>query len=84
MGKQEAHICPPDGKDVRGCAGKCGECDEHLQLTGRNTSFCPSCNVCSVCDCPQVDGFSHYAGCSESEDDSDAHVADPDTLHDDN
>lgn len=46
------------------CLGVCSECSEHLEQTGRYTTFCPSCDVCSECGCPGVDGFAHYIGCA--------------------
>jgi hypothetical protein len=42
---------------------KCFECGEDGQQTGRYTWYCPSCNVCPECGCPDADGFQHYAGC---------------------
>jgi hypothetical protein len=58
--------CPEDGKDSHGrCVGHCFECKEHLLLTGRQTTYCPSCHCCSTCGCPQVDGFDHYVDCAE-------------------
>jgi hypothetical protein len=63
----EAHECPPDGTDSRGCClGGCSECDEHLLSTGRYTTYCPSCDTCPSCGCPNTDGFQHYEGCQES------------------
>lgn len=41
----------------------CFECGEEMEETGRNTLYCPSCDVCSDCGCPDADGFQHYAGC---------------------
>jgi hypothetical protein len=62
--------CPSDGKDYHGrCLGPCRECDEHLLCTGRYTVYCSVCDVCAFCNCPNVDGFSHYAGCSEAVED---------------
>lgn len=59
-----AHTCPPNGTDSRGrCLGACRECGEHLECTGRYTTYCPSCDVCPDCGCPDADGFSHNAGC---------------------
>ena len=53
-----------DKRDSHGrCLGRCRECGTHLEATGRYTVFCPSCDVCAECGCPQVDGFAHYAGC---------------------
>ncbi len=64
--------CPADGGDARGrCLGACRECGEHLQATGRYTVYCPSCNCCDECGCPQVDGFTHYAGCDAYEEPGD-------------
>lgn len=58
------HDCK-GGTDYRGrCLGPCPECGDHLQSTGRYTVYCPSCNTCPECSCPEADGFSHYAGCS--------------------
>ena len=45
------------------CLGSCRECDEHLMNTGRYTVYCPFCNTCPECGCPNVDGFEHYQGC---------------------
>lgn len=42
----------------------CTECKTPLEQTGRNTYYCPVCNTCPECDCPDADGFQHYAGCS--------------------
>ncbi len=54
-----------DQVDTHGrCLGSCSECDEHLESTGRDTVYCPSCDVCPMCLCPQVDNFDHYAGCA--------------------
>lgn len=44
----------------------CRECDTICEQTGRNTWYCPDCDTCSVCGCPNADGFSHYAGCPSS------------------
>ena len=53
-----------DKRDSRGrCLGWCRECGAHLQQTGRYTTFCPSCDVCAECGCPNADGFAHWAGC---------------------
>lgn len=58
--------CPSDGRDYHGrCLGYCRECEDHLESTGRYTAYCPSCDRCQECECPNADGFSHYAGCSE-------------------
>jgi len=58
------HECPPDGRDQRGrCVGECEECGDHGLVTGRYTSYCPSCQTCESCGCPEADGFSHYQGC---------------------
>ncbi len=43
----------------------CFECDAELEQTGRNTWYCPDCNVCAECGCPDADGFMHYANCNE-------------------
>jgi hypothetical protein len=62
--------CPADGQDSRGrCLGACRECDTHLMSTGRYTVYCPSCDTCAECGCPQVDGFAHYADCTAARDD---------------
>lgn len=64
------HHCPSDGRDSCGrCLGTCRECGEHLESTGRYTVYCPSCNTCPECGCPEADGFAHYAGCAEAESD---------------
>lgn len=55
--------CP--GRSYSGtCLGYCHECSEHLHSTGRYTTYCPSCDVCPECFCPNADGFAHYRGCS--------------------
>ncbi len=54
---------PMEGLLTVRCLGECGECGEHLLATGRYTVYCPSCNTCPECGCPEADGFSHYAGC---------------------
>lgn len=45
----------------------CPECGANTETTGRDTRYCPDCDTCPTCGCPQVDGFSHYAGCAEAE-----------------
>lgn len=56
--------CPDNGQSQGGqCLGKCFECDAHLLCTGSYTVYCPDCQCCSECECPQVDGFSHYVEC---------------------
>ena len=45
--------------EVRGLC--CGDCDTKLEQDGRNTWYCPSCDMCPECSC--FDG--HNAGCSE-------------------
>jgi hypothetical protein len=45
---------------------QCKECDSFIEYTGRNTPYCPSCDVCPSCGCPQADGFSHNIGCPET------------------
>ena len=56
-----------DQLDTHGrCIGLCSECDEHLEQDGRYTTYCPCCNVCPDCGCPDT-GFSHYAGCAAIE-----------------
>lgn len=58
-------VCPPDGTDYHGrCLGACRECGAHLLSTGRYTPYCPDCDTCPDCGCPNADGFAHYAGCS--------------------
>jgi len=57
--------CHTDSRGV--CIGDCSACGSHLQLTGRNTLFCPSCDVCSTCGCPDADGFAHYGECPEGD-----------------
>ena len=58
-----------DMRDYHGrCLGECHECGEHLSSTGRYTVYCPSCDVCPECGCPNADGFAHYQGCAETED----------------
>ena len=54
--------------------GQCRECGEDLMSTGRYTVYCPSCDVCPDCGCPNADGFAHYAGCPaiEQTEDKDA------------
>jgi hypothetical protein len=62
------HAHTADMLDYHGrCLGVCRECDSHLESTGRYTTYCPSCDTCPECHCPNVDGFAHYAGCKESE-----------------
>lgn len=67
--------CPSYGKDSRGrCLGACTECDTHLESTGRYTVYCPICDVCPECGCPDADGFSHNQGCTaldQEEDEAD-------------
>jgi hypothetical protein len=66
--KPKPQPCPFNGRDYHGrCLGACRECDEHLLSTGRYTTYCPSCDTCPTCGCPRVDGFTHYADCTESE-----------------
>ena len=63
----EHNVCPDNGTDYHGrCLGACGECGEHMLSTGRYTTFCPSCNVCPDCQCPQADGFAHNQGCESA------------------
>lgn len=45
----------------------CFECGREMEQTGRLTWYCVDCNVCPICDCPQVDGFLHYSGCINAE-----------------
>ena len=45
------------------CLGLCEECNEHIMITGRYTRYCPSCDCCIDCGCPNVDGFAHYQDC---------------------
>ncbi len=45
----------------------CFECGEDMEETGRNTLYCPSCDVCPECRCPNADGFQHHAGCDMAE-----------------
>lgn len=60
--------CPSNGTDAHyRCLGECRECGEHLLSTGRYTTYCPACDTCASCGCPDTDGFSHYEGCPESE-----------------
>ncbi len=62
---EEYSECPSNGTSSNGrCLGACRECGEHLLSTGRYTTYCPSCDVCCDCGCPNVDGFSHYAECN--------------------
>lgn len=49
------------------CYGHCKECGAHLVSSGRYTVYCPDCDVCLDCGCPQVDGNMHYSGCAELE-----------------
>lgn len=48
----------------------CFECGDKMEQTGRLTWYCPSCDVCSECGCPNADGLIHYIGCpiAEAED----------------
>lgn len=67
---QANHECGGDGTDYHGqCLGECCECGAHLESTGRYTVYCPSCDCCPECLCPNVDGFAHYAGCKAADDD---------------
>jgi len=69
--KRDEHTA--DQTDSRGrCLGVCAECGEHLESTGRYTTFCPSCDTCPTCRCPNADGFAHYAGCADAPDDDDS------------
>ena len=61
--------CPEEAR-VRN-RPRCFECDELMEQTGRNTLYCPSCDVCPECNCPHADGFAHYEGCEAIEDDED-------------
>jgi len=64
MSSKHQGECPSDGGDYHGrCLGSCFECGEHLLSTGRYTTYCPDCDTCPDCGCPNVDGFSHYEGC---------------------
>jgi hypothetical protein len=49
--------------DHYGRTHNCFECGEYMRFTGRNTAYCPECNVCPECGCPAADGFAHYGGC---------------------
>lgn len=49
---------------------ECRECGTKCEQTGRNTWFCPECDVCPECECPNADGFTHYAGCESAEKDA--------------
>lgn len=73
MKMYEVEGCP--GKDYHGrCLGACKECGEHLLSTGRYTTYCPSCDCCSTCGCPNADGFAHYADCTDKGDEDNSHV----------
>jgi hypothetical protein len=66
--ERSSHECPSNGTDYHGrCLGECRECGEHLLSTGRYTVYCPSCDTCPTCGCPNADGFSHYLGCADTE-----------------
>ena len=45
----------------------CRECKMTCEQSGRLTWYCPSCDVCPECHCPNVDGFAHYDGCKVEE-----------------
>jgi hypothetical protein len=70
--------CPSDGTDSFGrCLGQCRECDSHLLRSGRETTYCPTCDVCPECGEPQADGNYHAPGCpvlaeTEESEDEDA------------
>ena len=49
---------------------RCSECDTPLEFTGRNTAYCPSCDTCPTCECPNADGFQHYAGCTDAQEEN--------------
>lgn len=58
----------------------CRECGETCEQTGRLTWYCPSCDVCPECNCPRADGFAHYEGCKDAEEERLDHMQD---LHSD-
>jgi len=66
--------CPDSGGDYHGrCLGACIQCGAHLECTGRYTVYCPSCDVCPSCGCPNADGFQHHLGCQEEDLYAEAH-----------
>lgn len=48
----------------------CFECKAAMEQTGRNTWYCPDCDTCPDCGCPNADGFAHYAGCPTGDDEA--------------
>lgn len=52
-----------DHRDSHGrCLGNCRECEAHLMSDGRNTVYCPSCDLC-----PECEGiFDHTSDCTLS------------------
>lgn len=46
---------------------ECFECGEQMEQTGRLTWYCPNCDTCPECGCPNADGFAHYAGCEAAD-----------------